>query len=50
MKGRVIALDEIAGRRAAALIVDGRLEDFVIDPAEETAPQPGATTRPVASR
>ena len=29
MKGRVIALDTLRGRQAAALIVDGRLEDVV---------------------
>ena len=31
MKGRQIALDHIGGREAAALIVDGRLEDLLID-------------------
>ncbi|MGR3436276.1 MAG: ribonuclease E/G [Shimia sp.] len=31
MKGRLIALDHVAGREAAALMVDGRLEDLLID-------------------
>ena len=49
MKGRVVALDQIAGRNAAALIVDGRLEDLLIDPADDT-PLPGAIYRGVADR
>ncbi|MEM6727550.1 MAG: ribonuclease E/G [Pseudomonadota bacterium] len=32
MKGRLIALDHWHGREAAALMVDGRLEDLLIDP------------------
>ena len=31
MKGRLIALDHWQGREAAALIVDGRLEDLLVD-------------------
>lgn len=38
MKGRLIALDHLDGREAAALMVDGRLEDLLID----TAPRLGA--------
>ncbi|MEM6898068.1 MAG: ribonuclease E/G, partial [Pseudomonadota bacterium] len=34
MKGRLVALDHWQGREAAALMVDGRLEDLLIDPAE----------------
>lgn len=34
MKGRVVLLDRVAGREAAALMVDGRLEDLLIDPPE----------------
>lgn len=49
MKGRVVVLDEIAGRQAAALIVDGRLEDLRIDPADDRA-VPGAIYRAVADR
>lgn len=49
MKGRVIHLDEIAGRPAAALLVDGRLEDLLIDPPDDR-PLPGAIYRAVADR
>lgn len=49
MKGRVVVLDEIAGRPAAALVVDGRLEDLLIDP-EDTTFLPGAICRAVAER
>jgi len=52
MKGRIAVLDRIDGRAAAALIVDGRLEDLLIDPPGEDRPRPGAiyrarTDRPV---
>ncbi|MDE3029617.1 MAG: ribonuclease G, partial [Paracoccaceae bacterium] len=50
MKGRVIALDQIQGRDAAALIVDGRLEDFLIDAPEDAPPAPGAIYRAVVDR
>lgn len=49
MKGRVVHLDEIGGRPAAALVVDGTLEDLLIDPADDT-PLPGAIYRAVADR
>lgn len=49
MKGCVVVLDRVAGRDAAALIVDGRLEDLLIDPADDT-PLPGAIYRGVADR
>lgn len=49
MKGRVIALDQIAGQAAAALIVDGQLHDFLIDSAGDV-PQPGSICRAVADR
>jgi len=49
MKGRVVVLDEIAGRPAAALLVDGQLEDLLIDPFDDT-PLPGAIFRAVADR
>jgi ribonuclease G len=49
MKGRVVVLDEIAGRQAAALVVDGRLEDLRVDPADDRA-VPGAIYRAVADR
>ncbi len=35
MMGRVVALDHIAGREVAALILDGQLEDVVFDPPED---------------
>jgi ribonuclease G len=49
MKGRLLVLDEIAGRPAAALMVDGRLEELAIDPPDDT-PLPGAIFRAVADR
>lgn len=49
MKGRVVCLDHIDGREAAALVVDGRLEDLLVDPAGD-APVPGAIYRAVADR
>jgi len=47
MKGRQIVLDHISGREAAALIVDGRLDDLLID---NDAPRPGTIYRAVADR
>lgn len=49
MKGRVLVLDELDGRQAAALIVDGRVEELAIDPAGDEA-LPGAIYRAVADR
>ncbi|NGM46309.1 ribonuclease G [Rhodobacter sp. SGA-6-6] len=49
MKGRVLCLDRIGDRPAAALLVDGRLEELCIDP-EEDEPIPGAIYRAVADR
>jgi Ribonuclease G/E len=49
MKGRVVALDSLRGRPAAALILDGRLEDFRIDPVDD-APLPGAIYRGTVDR
>lgn len=34
MKGRVLVLGDLNGRHAAALVVDGRLEDLLLDPGE----------------
>jgi ribonuclease G len=48
MKGRVIALDELGGRKASALVVDGVLQDFVIDGSD--AFQTGAIFRGVVDR
>lgn len=48
-KGRVIVLDEIKGRPAAALLVDGVLDELAIDP-EGDQILPGAIYRAVADR
>lgn len=50
MKGRVILLDRIAGRAAAAMMVDGRLEDLLIDTADTDAPGVGAISMARADR
>ncbi len=47
MKGRTIALDHINGFEAAALVVDGRLSDLLID---SEHPRPGAIYRAIADR
>ena len=47
MKGRTIALDHFGGHEAAALIVDGRLEDILID---HDQPRTGAIYRAIADR
>ncbi|MBV2360392.1 ribonuclease E/G [Thalassococcus sp. CAU 1522] len=47
MKGRTIALDHLGEREAAALIVDGRLEDLFLDP---DGPRPGSIYRAIADR
>lgn len=48
MKGRLIVLGEHGGREAAALIVDGRLEDLLVAGDDPLAP--GAILRGVADR
>ena len=48
MKGRMIVLDHVAGREAAALMVDGKLQDLLID--DDGAPRPGAIFRAVCDR
>ena len=50
MRGRVVVLGELSGREAAALIVDGRLEDLLIEPPEDAGPGLGAILRAVADR
>lgn len=50
MKGRIVALGEWDGREAAALLVDGRLEDLWIDPKGDDPLRPGAILRAVADR
>ena len=49
MKGRVLCLDHIGNRPAAALMVDGRLEELAIDPKGDEA-IPGGIYRAVADR
>ena len=49
MKGSLAVFGQIAGRHAAARIVDGRLEDLLIDP-PDAVPRPGAIYRAKASR
>lgn len=49
MIGRVVVLDNLAGRPAAALIVDGQLQDFLLDPVGD-APLPGAIFRATVDR
>ena len=50
MIGRVVALDTFRGREAAALIVDGRLEDVLIAPPEDAGFGVGAILRGQADR
>ncbi|MGR3761705.1 ribonuclease E/G [Roseobacteraceae bacterium NS-SX3] len=47
MKGRTIILDHLQGREAAALMADGKLEDFLI---ASDAPAPGTVYRARADR
>ncbi|WP_145107363.1 ribonuclease E/G [Cereibacter sediminicola] len=49
MKGRLICLDRLRGREAAALLVDGRLEDLLIDPPDDRQ-APEAIFRAVVDR
>lgn len=49
MKGRIVVLDMIGDQAAAALIIDGVLEDLAIDPVGDAA-LPGAIYRAVADR
>ncbi len=50
MKGRIAVLDQVNGRSAAALIVDGRLADLLIDPVDDGTPRPGAIYRALTDR
>lgn len=51
MKGRVIALDQLNGRKAAAMLEDGVLADLLVE-AKDTppAPRPGAIYRAICDR
>ncbi|SFR42831.1 ribonuclease E/G [Litoreibacter janthinus] len=50
MKGALIVLGELAGREAAARLLDGKLEDVLLAPDENAPPAPGAIYRAVAER
>ncbi len=50
MKGRLIALDMLAGRKAAAMLEDGVLTDLLLDPADDSAPRPGTIFRAICDR
>lgn len=47
MKGAQVVLDQIGGREAMARLVDGQLDDFLID---SDSPRPGAIYRAEATR
>ena len=49
MKGSVIAMDRIMGRQAAVRIVDGELDDLLVDPPDDRV-RPGAVYRAKAGR
>lgn len=49
MKGSIVVLDEIRGQKAAARLVDGVLQELVVDPADDR-PVPGAIYRATADR
>lgn len=48
MKGRLILLDHLGEREAAALLIDGKLEDLLID--DISTPRPGAIFRAICDR
>lgn len=48
MKGRMIVLDHVANREAAALLVDGKLQDILVD--DDSAPRPGSIFRAICDR
>ena len=50
MKGSIIVLGEVSGRKLAARIVDGRLDDLLIDPPEDAPPLPGTIFRAICDR
>lgn len=50
MKGRTVVMDRIKGRAAAALIENGKLSDFLIDPPSENTPVPGSIYRAFCDR
>lgn len=50
MKGRQIVLGRVFGREAAALLVDGRIEDLFLDAGDAAPFAPGAILRGVVDR
>lgn len=50
MKGTTVILDWIGGREVAALVVDGRVEDFLADAPEDAPPAPGTIFRAIVDR
>jgi ribonuclease G len=48
-QGRIVAIDSIEGRKAAALLQNGQLQDLLIDPIHDR-PRPGAIYRAKATR
>lgn len=50
MKGRVVVLGQYRGREAAALVVDGQLQDLLIAPGDEAGFLPGAILRGTMDR
>lgn len=50
MKGRVVLLSEYQGREAAALMVDGRLQDLLIEGKDTSLATPGAIFRATVDR
>lgn len=50
MKGRLVVMDRYKGRAAAALLEDGKMTDFIIDPPSPDTPVPGAIYRAICDR
>lgn len=50
MKGVQIIFDHLKGREIAALMIDGQLEDILIEPEEDAPPGPGAIFKAIADR
>lgn len=50
MKGTMIACDILDGRKAAALVVDGQLDDLIVDPMPGALPLPGTIFSAIADR
>ncbi len=50
MKGCIVALDHLNDRQAAALIVDGKLDDFLVEPGPDMGPVPGTIFRAICDR